>query len=197
MLNQWAEAIETYGSQVWIGFCVVALTLGFALCAGNIRRQLLIGMVIVFWGTSLIYYDAFYVMPIAAYAWFPHWVLIEGTLLLTVVYAKPISDYLANKLHLKPHKATAQELRQESIVMVLCLLSISTDIGQLGSALAGYGRITGEYYDHLNRLFYSILVLTLVTPGKSGLKALMDALNEKITYLVTGRNHSNRHIDSF
>jgi len=196
MLELLVEAIQTNANKIWIGFCVVALTFGFALCAGNIRRQLLIGVLIVFWGTSMSYYDVFYVSDFATYAWFPYWVALEGILLLTVVYAKPISDYIAHKLHLKSTQVTAQELRQESIIIVLSLLSIFTDVGQLGSALAGYGRITGEYYNHFNRLAFSLVVLALVAPGKSGLKALVDALNEKITDLVTNRNNSNRHIDT-
>jgi len=175
---------------------MIVLAIGFALCAGNIRRQLLIGVVIVLWGTTYTYYDAFYVMPIATYTWFPYWVMMEGALLLTAVYAEPISNYIADKFKLKRTQVTAQELRQESIIIVLSLLSIFTDVGQLGSALAGYGRITGEYYDHFNRLAFGLVVLALITPGKSGLKALVDALNEKITDLVTNRNNSNRHINT-
>lgn len=195
MIDSFIKLLTEYGNSTWVALCVVLLFLGFALCVGNFRRQVLIGVIIVFWGGSLTFYDSFYVMPIARYAWFPYWVLLETILLLAVFYAEPISNYIAKKYNFKKQKITKKELQQELIVCALCLLSIFTDIGQLGSALAGTGRITGEYYDHANRLLLSLSVIVLIAPGKKGLLIIRELVNEKVAALVARRHASHRSIN--
>jgi hypothetical protein len=174
VIDQWIELIQTDGPQIWVGLWISVLAIGFVLCAGNLRRQVLIGIAILLWGASYTYYQEFYVMPIARYAWFPYWVLVETTLLIATVHANQINTFCSAKLNIIERGVTAAELRQESIILVFCALSISTNIFQLASALAGFGRLTGVFYDFSNRLLLSTLVIVLVVPGISRVNFLKE-----------------------
>lgn len=196
MLDKFLILLAEYGNSTWVALCVVFLFLGFALCAGNTRRQILIGVVLVFWGASLTFYESFYMMPIARYTWFPFWILLETILLLAAFYASTLTEFVSNQFKLNKQTVTKSELQQEFIICVLCLISIFTNIGQLGSALAGTGRVTGEYYDHINRLLLSLSVIVLITPGKKGLTLLKDLMHEKAIALVARRNASHRSVDN-
>lgn len=117
-------------------------------------------------------------------------------MIVTIFYIKNITAYLSSRLRLVSRKVKLEELRQEMIVTVMCLLSIMTNIGQLASAIIGTGGDTAVLYTFSNRLLLSMTVIALVLPGKRGLKALKDVFSEKFSKLVTGRFASNRSIDN-
>jgi len=193
MIDQWIELVQTHGYPVWVGLCVLCLSFGFAFCAGNIRRQILIGYISTIWGVTCFYYTDFYNAPIARYLWFPHWVVIQVSMIIFIFYLKEITDSFCSRFNLKSRKVKPEELRQELIVAVLALLLTFADIAQLGSALSGTGRQTAPYYDDACRILLSTIIIALVLPGKSGLQALKDALSEKIIKLAANRVNSYRN----
>lgn len=189
--GQWTELFLTHGYYLWIGLCVFVLAIGFALCANNVRRQILICAVLFFVGIGLSYYEEFYNAPIARYLWFPHWVFLESCLILLVYYIEPVHLYICSVFKVAPKKIDSKELQQEKTFAIICLLLLMSELAQLASALYGTGRTTAGIYDHTWQLLVTVAVLVLVLPGKTGLTALKDAFNEKVTGLVSHRANSN------
>lgn|GEM_PF-3149042 len=195
MIESLLEAIKSHGHQTWVGLCVFVMIAGFFLCVGNLRRRVLIGYVILIWGISFSYYEDFYNAPIARYLWFPYWVVLQGSMILFINYLDQTTAYFAIKMRIVPQGLKTEELRQESVVTGVAIVLIVVDIGQLGSALAGYGRATSQYYDDICRLMLSVAVIALVVPGFSGLKALKDAFSEKMVSMGIGRFNSHQYRD--
>lgn len=196
MLIQWIESIQTHGPQIWVGLCVLVLTFGMILCAGNLRRQILIGVVLFFWGITQTYYSSFYSAPFARYWWFPYWVFLDGIIIISIVFVDDIKFWLAKRFQLGFTRVTKDELNQELVITVLSFIMVFAHIAQLGSALAGLGRATAEAYDMINRLGFGVMVIALILPGKLGLTALKDAVSEKIADMVGRRPDRNADFDS-
>jgi len=178
MTSSFIEAVQANAAGVWVGLCVTALFLAFFLCFGNLRRQILILVVVAMWSATLPFYKQFYNMPIAQFAWFPFWVLMESVLLFIICFIEPITNFVARLLNIENTTiAVRSERVQEFFVIFSCVACVFINIVQLGSALLGYGRETAGYYDFFNRLFLSMAVLALITPAKKGFGRLRDFVN--------------------
>lgn len=195
MVSEFLKLLGTHGLQVWVGLCVFVLIVGFALCAGNFRRQLLIGLFITLWGINTSFHESFYNAPIARYLWFPYWVVLQSFIIVFIYHLESISKYLCALLSAKYVSPTKDELMQESVVAISAFFLCVLDVSQLASALNGTGRVTAPYYDDACRLFGSLAVIALIIPSKKGLKFLKEFLSEKVVHLVARRSSGHRRIN--
>ncbi|WP_444994122.1 hypothetical protein [Aliikangiella sp. IMCC44359] len=191
MTNQWIDTVIENGHSIWVGLSVSLLSIGFVLCFGNLRRQILLGLMIFLWGISQFIYNDFYYSPIAQYAWFPYWVLLSGVMILSIYFIENITSILSIRFNLKVQKVKPEELKQELVIAIAFLLAVFLHVLQLASALYGTGGDTAEIYDQGNRLLFSVIIIAFILPGRRGLKALKDALSEKTVNLFSGRASSN------
>ncbi len=195
MIDLFLELVKTHGLQIWVGLCVFVLIVGFALCAGNPRRQLLIALFIILWGINTSFHEEFYNAPIARYFWFPYWVTLQGAIILFIYHLEKISKLFCCRYHLEYRAPSKDELIQEAIVAIALLLLCVLDVLQLGSALYGMGRATASYYDDACRLFGSLAVIAMIIPSKNGLQFIKESLSEKVVHLVARRSGSHRSIN--